>query len=231
MTSHWDTNKKNMVTQKTIHELIEGCRETPEIAEAAYLAAKHLKTEEIDRNLRLRYGSGQGFAQFKEKVVESTEYDTLTSESSRYGAQVELHIEDESSRLDSITTDDLEIELDNVIRNAFEEEIVGQLQEEIEENLTFLSQNARAVAYLLRHGYDLGTWSDRTEPDADTVWQLYSIITGETPTDPIKEDLLEELVQEGCIYVNGQDIILNPGFANLEDPYAHLPTIDLTPPE
>ena len=220
-----------MVTQQTIHELMEGFRETPETAEAAYLAAKHLETEEIDRNLRLRYGSGHGFAQFKEKIVESTEYDTLTSEYSQYGAQVEFHIEDESTRLDSITTDDLEIELDDVIRNAFEEEIAGQLQEEIQESLTVLSQDARTVAYILRRGYDLGTWSDRTEPDADTVWQLYTIITGETPTDPMKEDLLEELVQEGCIYVNGQDTILNPGFANLEDPYAHLPTIDLTSPE
>ncbi len=220
-----------MVSQQTIHELMESWQETPEVAEAAYLAAKHLTTEQIDRNLRLRYGSGQGFAQLKDKFVEETEYDTLTSEFNQYGAQVELHTEDESTRLDKVETDNLGINLNKVIRNVFEEKTANQFQEEIQESLTILSEGSKIIAYLLRRGYDLGTWDNRTKPDADTVWQVYTIVTGETPTKAMKEDLLEELVQAGCIYLNKQDIILHPGFTKLEDPYADLPAIDITSPQ
>ncbi|WP_133412327.1 hypothetical protein [Natrarchaeobaculum sulfurireducens] len=219
-----------MVTQEDVLNLMEDSQDSPEVAEAAYLAAEHLKTEQINRNLRLRYRSGQGFAKFKEKFTEITAYNSITSESSSYGAQIELRTEEESTRLDKITVDDIDIDLDKVIQDAFSEKIAAQLAEEVRENLNSLSPESRILAYTAIRGYDLGVWSNRTKPDNDVLWRFYSIITGDTPTDDKKTDYIEELVANGCFYVNNSKIILTPAYTKLEDPYEFLPKLRIESP-
>lgn len=217
-----------MVTQEDIYTLLEDNRDSPEIAEAAYLAAKYLSAEQIDRNLRLRYGSGQGFAQFKDKLVEVTVYGAITSENNRHGAQIELETEDESTRLDRITVEDIDIELNKVIRDAFVEKMARRLGEDVNDNLSVLSSDASIVAYIARRGYDLGVWGTRNEPATNAIWNFYSISTGDTPTSPMKTDILEELVERGCFYVDNDDILLTPAFTHVEDPYDQLPQVELT---
>lgn len=216
-----------MATQKGVYEFMEQFRDDPGVAEAAFLAAKYLKPEQINENLRLRYGSGQGFARFKDSFAEYTEYTDIESEYSRYGAQVELRTDEDSARLDEISVRDVDIDLDEVIQHAFRERVAVHLQEDVFEDLSARSQEAKTIAYLARRGYDLGTWDDRTEPDGDTLWRFYSIITGDTPTEPMKRDVIKELVQCGCLYADGNDIILTPTFVGLEDPYGELPQLDL----
>lgn len=220
-----------MVTQEDIHTLLEDNKDSPGIAEAAYLAAKYLSAEQIDRNLRLRYGSGQGFAQFKDKLVEITVYDAVTSEYNSRGAQIELETEDESTRLDRINVEDVDIELDKVIRDAFVENMASRLGEDVNENLSVLGSDANIVAYIARRGYDLGVWETRNEPATNAIWNFYSISTGDTPTSPMKTDILEELVERGCFYVDNDDILLTPAFSHVEDPYDQLPQLELTHPE
>lgn len=220
-----------MVTQEDVLNLIEDSRDNPETAEAAYLAAEYLKTEQIDRNLRLRYGSGQGFAKFKEKFTEITGYNSITSEYSSRGAQVELETEEESTRLDKITVDDVDINLDKVIQDAFSEKIAAQLAEEVRENLNSLSLESRVLAYSAIRGYDLGVWRNRTKPDNDVLWRFYSIITGDTPTEDKKMDYIEELVANGCFYVDNSEIILTPAYTELEDPYEFLPKLEIEQPD
>lgn len=219
-----------MVTQEDVLNLMEDSQDNPEVAEAAYLAAQYLKTEQIDRNLRLRYGSGQGFAKFKEKFTEISGYDSINSEYSSHGAQIELETEEESIRLDKITVDDVDIDLDKVVQDAFAEKIAAQLAEEIRENLNSLSPESRILAYTAIRGYDLGVWNNRTKPDNDVLWRFYSIITGDTPTGNKKTDYIEELVANGCFYVNNSEIILTPAYVELEDPYEFLPKLEIEQP-
>lgn len=216
-----------MVTQEDVLDLMAHNQDSPEVAEAAYLAAKYLNTEQIDRNLRLQYGSGQGFARFKDKFTEITGYDSITGENNRRGAQIELETEEESVRLDRIEVEDVNIELDKVVQDAFSEKMAGQLAEVVRENLSSLSPESKTLAYIAIRGHDLGIWSDRTQPDSDTLWRFYSIVTGETPTDSKKTDYVEELVSNGCFYVDDSDVILTPAFTELEDPYESLPTLEI----
>lgn len=220
-----------MVTQEGVLNLMDHSQDNPEVAEAAYLAAEYLSTEQIDRNLRLRYGSGQGFAKLKEKFTEITGYNSITSEYSSHGAQIELETEEESTRLDKITVDDVDIDLDKVIQDAFSEKIAAQLAEEVRENLNSLSPESRVLAYTAIRGYDLGVWSNRTKPDNDVLWRFYSIITGDTPTEDKKTDYIEELVANGCFYVNNSGIILTPAYTELEDPYEFLPKLEIEQPD
>jgi hypothetical protein len=220
----------NMVTQEDVLNLMEDSQNNLEVAEAAYLAAGYLNTEQIDRNLRLRYGSGQGFTNFKEKFTEVSGYDSINSEHNSHGAQIELETEEESIRLDRITVDDVDIDLDKVIQDAFAEKIAAQLAEEIRENLNSLSPESRILAYTAIKGYDLGVWNNRTKPDNDVLWRFYSIITGDTPTGDKKMDYIEELVANGCFYVNNSEIILTPAYIELEDPYELLPKLEIEQP-
>lgn len=219
-----------MVSQGDILELMESSQDTPEIAEAAYLAAQHLDTEQIDRNLRLRYGSGRGFAMFKERFTEMTDYESISGKSNTRGAQIELETAERSVRLDQVTATDVEIGLDKVIRDCFNARFAEQLGEQARKELPSLSQDAKSAAFIAVRGYDLGVWDDRDRPGYDSLWKLYTILTGETLTDPMKTDIIEELVEHGCFYVDQTDVILTPFLTQLEDPYEHLPSVTLDPP-
>lgn len=222
---------EQMVTQKNIVDFMQNNKDTPEIAEAAYLAAQYLSTEQIDRNLRLRHGSGQGFVHFKDSFTDVTEFESVISEYSRNGAQIKLETEEESTRLNGISVEDTDIDLQKVIKNSFNQSVALRLKEKVRERLPSLSYNTKVLAYIAIRGHDLGMWDDRNQPDNSTLWKFYSIVTGETPTDPIKTDIVEELVEAGCFYVNNDDIIMTPSFTEMEDPYEFLPSLEIKQPE
>lgn len=213
-----------MITQKSIIEMMERYQETPEAAEAAYLAAKELRPENINDNLQSRYGSSQGYAQFKQDLLEASEFDETYVESG-HGAYVGLRTEDAEERLDRITATDVDVALDQVIRDAFTAKVADSLREDIRDNLPTLSQDAKTLALILRKARDMGLWDDA--PDTDMVWTIYSLLSEETLTDLAKQDLKDELIRSGVIYDKSGDILLTPVFIRLEDPYGHFPHIGL----
>lgn len=218
-----------MVKQEDIRKLMEGSKDTPEIAETGYLAARELSAKQIDRNLRLRHGSGQAVTMFKEKFNEISEYDGIGEYS--YSSKFVLKDGENTIDLDEVTPEDVGIGLDQVIKNAFIEEVVPELRDETYDNLEDLSRDAKIIAYLSRKGYDLGIWSTRDEPSTSSLWKFHSIITGDTLTDPMKNDIIEELVSNGCFYESRNKVIITPAFAQLEDPYKHLPRLELKQPD
>lgn len=205
--------------------MMEDYRDTPEAAEAAYLAAKGLSPDQIRDNLQPRYGSSQGYAQFKSDLLEASEYDEIHTDTGRPGAGIGLRTENEDERLDDITTEDVDISLDQVIIDAFMEKVLASLKEDVYDGLPALTDHTKVLALIASKGRHEGHWGDN--PDDDTVWTIFSLLTGETLTDLGKQDLKEELIRRGIFYDKGGSILLTPVFVNLEDPYKRLPEIQL----
>lgn len=206
-----------MITEGAILELMDEYSDTPEAGEAAYLVAQKMNSSQITENLSRRYGSGQGYAQFKEDLSEMTEFDVDDSGSFR------MVSDDGEHRLQNMTAADVGAPLDDRIRHAFVEELVPDLQDQMLDELPELSDAAGLVAGIARHGYEVGLWEYDVRDK--TVWDCYALINEQVVTDREKSALLTELTAVGCIYDKGGYIRLTPMLARLDNPEDHLPLL------
>lgn len=206
-----------MITEAAIIELMEKYEDTPEAGEAAYMVAQGMSASRVTENLSYRYGSGQGYAQFKEDVAEMTGYDVDDSDDFR------VVLDDKERRLSRMTAPDVGAPLKDRIRHAFVEELVPNLQEQMVDQLPELSDAAQLIAGIARHGYEVGLW-DRNVRD-QTVWDCYALVTEHVLTDQEKSIHLHELIEAGCIYGRGSNMRLTPMIARLENPDEHLPLL------
>lgn len=206
-----------MVTEAAIIELMEEYKDTPEAGEAAYLVAQELNPSQIAENLSQRYGSGQGYAQFKEDITEMTGFTVDDSSGFR------LLSEDGEHRFRDVTADDVGAPLDGRIRHAFLEEIEPMLRDQLLERLPELNDDAGLVAGIARQGYEVGLW----EHDArtQTIWDCCALFNEKVLTDREQSDILEALTTAGCIYNTGGSIRLTPMLAKLDNPDKHLPLL------
>ena len=206
-----------MITEAAIIELMEKYGDTPEAGEAAYMMAQGMTAAQVTENLSYRYGSGRGYAQFKEDVAEMTRYDVDDSHDFR------VVLDDEERQLSRMTAPDVGAPLQDRIRHAFVEELVPELQEQMVDHLSELSDAAQLIAGVVRHGYDVGLWDWNVRDQ--TVWGCYALVNEHVLTDREKSTYLHELIEAGCIYGRNSNMRLTPMLARLDDPDEHLPLL------
>lgn len=213
-----------MTTEEAIIELMNDYRDRPEVAEAAYLVVEGLNSDQIVKNLDIRYSTGQGYARFKEDLEEMTGFEVDDS------SGFELVMDDRGRSLDHVEAEDVGAPLAGRIRNAFLAEVEPELRERMQSNISALSEDKKLLAGLARSGYDANLWG--SNPQDRTLWDIYTLITGQTPSDSEKTSIVQGLVEAGCFYFQFTNSIqLTPTLVNLENPFNQLPRLEKRPPE
>lgn len=208
-----------MFTEQAILELMDEYKDDNfAAAEAAYLAAQGMGPDEINRNLQLRYGDGQAYAQFKSELEEMTDHEIEDRHDVRFA------VGDDTRKLENVTADDVGIAVDEVIRNAFLQTIEPSLREQVRETISAFDEEEQLLAGILRKGRDVELWG--MEPNRNTVWEMYSIVADDVLSDRQQELRLDALVEAGCLYHQSIGFFLTPALAELENPYEHIADIE-----
>lgn len=205
-----------MITEEAIIELMDDYQDHHPPAEAAYLAASGASIEVINKNLRKRYGSGQGYADFKRDLGELGDFEVV-----EHVSQLAIRFDESSKKLDDVTADDVDMPVASVIRNAFVENVIPELQIEAQDRLAELSDEANLLAGIALKGYRLDLWDDN--PTESNIWRPFTLLTGENYPDHDRTNYFEELVEVGCIYSGKRgNLTLTPMFVRLDNPFEEL---------
>lgn len=205
-----------MITEAALIELLEKYENIPEAGEAAYMVSQGIKSTSITENLTHKYGSGQGYAQFKQDVAEMTGYDVDDSNAFC------LVLDDEKRRLSMMTAPDVGAPLDERISHTFVETLAPNLQKQMLEDMSDISDVAQIFAGVARHGYEFGLWNEK-KVRHKTVWDCCSLVNDHDLTDREKSKYTRELIESGCIYEKNRRIYITPMLAQLDNPEEHLP--------
>lgn len=179
-----------MFTEREIIDKIEKYKDNPESAEAWYLASQKLKSEQINRNLRIKYGSAQGFATLKEDVEELTGYE-LNSEN--FG--IRFSSDDSGTYIYRATVTDINDSFQDVVQDVFLNIVEKDLRDRLEEMVSDFSKEVKLLVEILRRGSTVGNFT-KFEP----AWDLYTFLKGREIPDPEKNDIQDLLVSGHCYY-------------------------------
>lgn len=207
-----------MLTEREILEKMEEYTENLESAESWYLASQGLNQDQINENLRIKYGSSQGYAKFKDDIEEmsegifSVDYGTL-----------KLEINEESKKLVDIQVADVGDSFANIGENAFLMMVEGRLREDMEERVLNLPKETRLLAKILRRAEGLEKLTD-----IRSAWGVFTLLTGQLLTDPEKEDVVASLIRSHCYY---KGVGATPMLMRLEPVEDYLPEIEIKYPK
>lgn len=204
--------------EKEIIEKMEQYQNDPECAEAWFLVSQELSIGNVNYNLKVKYGSSQGYAKFKEDFEEMHGGKIIEE---RFGPVRVQESEETAHTIDEVYVTDVSDSLRSVVKNAFLNKVAEKLRNELLEYLGNLDKRELLLAKILKRMAETKNTSSLGQ-----AWETYTLLTNELVTDVEKERVKEALIKTHCYY---EGYGITPMLIGLPEDY--LPEIKISYPE
>lgn len=212
-----------MTSQGNIYDIVRNNIEYPGFGVATFLFTKRVSQSIIRGNLQIRFGTSDALDKFinsllNENIIEDIEWNS--------GPRV-YDSDNSRSRPSRFGIDDVSESLDGVLLNAYKDTLIRGRTDELLQTLSknSISRTARIIAAIV---YQRSHTKSSFSVNRSFIWKIYNLIETQNYEKIARRDVLNELVDVGCVARDGSDIYTLPEFKSIETPENYLPLLTVS---